>query len=419
MFRRGLIAISLLPLLLAASTARAQCVADCDENGRVTVDEIVRAVNIALGVQQVASCTSADRDADGSVTVDEILASVQHGLTGCPASPTPTQTSTPDSTFTPTPTATVTATATETATPTTTATSTPTATPTGNRPPELTCRDVYIAYPGHPIEIPIEATDPQGDGITFRGGDLPVGATIGEQDGIFRWTPTEDQTGPVYAVIEASDSGDPPLSSSTQLLFSVQQPDDCAIPDCDPPTGCVTTLKTVERNCCVSEPEERLASPEALCPYGIELEVGRNEQGFGALANCDRLPVYIQSQIGGFVVFHVRARCVQPNQSFTLLMRLETDQRLVFDATASAFSDEHGNVDARSLAQIIEGPFPFFDLDMAEANFNIRLLDGRDRLVASVKRRVVTAMFTSSTQEPLPDLVDPTPAPAPLDTCAR
>jgi len=50
----------------------------------VTVDEIVRAVNIALGTEVLAQCPAADRDGDGAITVDEILAAVAHALTGCP-----------------------------------------------------------------------------------------------------------------------------------------------------------------------------------------------------------------------------------------------------------------------------------------------------------------------------------------------
>lgn len=59
------------------------CVGDCDCNGAVTVDELVRMVNIALGTADVATCLAGDPSGDGQVTVDEILTAVNHALTGC------------------------------------------------------------------------------------------------------------------------------------------------------------------------------------------------------------------------------------------------------------------------------------------------------------------------------------------------
>jgi hypothetical protein len=61
------------------------CVGDCNVDGSVTVDEIVRMVNIALGQQDVSICPAADRDGSGTVTVDEIVQAVNNALNGCPA----------------------------------------------------------------------------------------------------------------------------------------------------------------------------------------------------------------------------------------------------------------------------------------------------------------------------------------------
>jgi hypothetical protein len=61
------------------------CVGDCNGDGSVTVDEIVRMVNIALGSQDVSTCPAADRDGSGTVTVDEIVQAVNNALNGCPA----------------------------------------------------------------------------------------------------------------------------------------------------------------------------------------------------------------------------------------------------------------------------------------------------------------------------------------------
>lgn len=59
------------------------CGGDCDGSGDVTVDEILRGVNIALGAAGVGECTAMDTSDDGVVTVDEILAAVSAALAGC------------------------------------------------------------------------------------------------------------------------------------------------------------------------------------------------------------------------------------------------------------------------------------------------------------------------------------------------
>jgi hypothetical protein len=75
-------------LLLVPTLCQAQpCIGDCDANGQVSVDEVVRGVNIALGTQPVGVCSSLDRDRDDTVTVDELIAAVGVALNGCPEPP--------------------------------------------------------------------------------------------------------------------------------------------------------------------------------------------------------------------------------------------------------------------------------------------------------------------------------------------
>jgi pseudomonalisin len=69
--------------LLSQAFAAAACPGDCDGNGTVTVDEILTAVNIALGTQAVSPCEAADTNSDGMVTVDELLQAVNRALNGC------------------------------------------------------------------------------------------------------------------------------------------------------------------------------------------------------------------------------------------------------------------------------------------------------------------------------------------------
>jgi hypothetical protein len=68
---------------LATATPVPTCPGDCDGSGNVTVDEIVTAVNIALGMVDLSQCPAADDDRSGSVTVDELVRAVTAALNGC------------------------------------------------------------------------------------------------------------------------------------------------------------------------------------------------------------------------------------------------------------------------------------------------------------------------------------------------
>jgi hypothetical protein len=61
------------------------CVGDCDDNRRVDIDEVVRAVNIALGRLAVADCMNADPDGSASVAINEWVRAVANALGGCAA----------------------------------------------------------------------------------------------------------------------------------------------------------------------------------------------------------------------------------------------------------------------------------------------------------------------------------------------
>lgn len=62
-----------------------RCAGDCNSDGTVTVDELIRGVHRALGSSQVdRPCYAADADSDGFVTVDELVLAVNNALVGCP-----------------------------------------------------------------------------------------------------------------------------------------------------------------------------------------------------------------------------------------------------------------------------------------------------------------------------------------------
>jgi hypothetical protein len=64
-------------------TVEAACVGDCDGDGFVKVEELIKGVNIALGNQPLTACPAFDRDKDGEVKVDELVRGVNNALTGC------------------------------------------------------------------------------------------------------------------------------------------------------------------------------------------------------------------------------------------------------------------------------------------------------------------------------------------------
>ena len=73
-----------------------------------------------------------------------------------------------------------------------------------NRPPEIEWISEKVVNASEPLEININATDPDGDQLTYtatlqNGTPLPAGALIDPVTGIFNWTPTAGQTG-VYTM---------------------------------------------------------------------------------------------------------------------------------------------------------------------------------------------------------------------------
>ncbi|MGD9763497.1 MAG: TolB family protein [Candidatus Binatia bacterium] len=65
------------------------CVGDCSGDGEVTIDELIRMVNIALGIRSVCGedgmgqCLAGDANCDCEITVEEIIQAVNNTLRGC------------------------------------------------------------------------------------------------------------------------------------------------------------------------------------------------------------------------------------------------------------------------------------------------------------------------------------------------
>jgi hypothetical protein len=69
---------------LSTQPALAQiCAGDCDSNGQITVDEIITATRIGLGLTPLSECASVDVNGDGQVTVNEVVKVVNNMFFRC------------------------------------------------------------------------------------------------------------------------------------------------------------------------------------------------------------------------------------------------------------------------------------------------------------------------------------------------
>ena len=61
------------------------CPGDCLGQNNVSISDLIVCVNIALGQAQVSSCPAADTNNDGMVTITDIIKAVNAALSGCPS----------------------------------------------------------------------------------------------------------------------------------------------------------------------------------------------------------------------------------------------------------------------------------------------------------------------------------------------
>ena len=61
------------------------CFGDCNGDSTVAINELIAAVNIALGNAPYHSCSNADADDDGAIRINDLIAAVNDALQGCPA----------------------------------------------------------------------------------------------------------------------------------------------------------------------------------------------------------------------------------------------------------------------------------------------------------------------------------------------
>lgn len=71
------------------------------------------------------------------------------------------------------------------------------------------------------VTFTVNATDPDGDEITYSAVSLPVGAAFNAQTGVFTWTPSSSQTGTHTARFQATDDAAEPLSATLEVTIVV------------------------------------------------------------------------------------------------------------------------------------------------------------------------------------------------------
>jgi hypothetical protein len=66
-------------------TGRRPCPGDCEGTHKVLISDLIKGVNIALGQAAVATCPAFDLDNNGKVSINELIAAVNSVLNGCPS----------------------------------------------------------------------------------------------------------------------------------------------------------------------------------------------------------------------------------------------------------------------------------------------------------------------------------------------
>jgi hypothetical protein len=378
---RHLLLVVLFALLAAPALA---CPGDCDGDGTVRINELIAGVGIALGQSPVDGCPPIDGDGDGQVLIGELIAATNALLSGCPA-----------------------VTATPTATPTTTPSPSPPPTATVNLPPVL-APFVYRGFVGQPIARPIGASDPNGDPLTCAADALLAGMTLGD-DQVLRWTPAAEQLGPLAVPVSCEDSADPPQATAGALEFRIAPVDACTTPVCDPATGCTATLPPLDQNCCADAEPTRLPEAPVICPSGLLLQVGRNDQSvpltFGRLYNCDYLRFRQRAQSDAELRIHVRVSCVNTLNRVTIGVRLESAVRgVIVNAEGGVFlptMPTDGFYERRNFSVPFNISGPFLDLEETEATLTVTAEDSGGAIASETLRVILTS---DSTLPDLPDL---------------
>ncbi len=112
-------------------------------------------------------------------------------------------------------------------------------TPAPNRPPVLSVPGPQTIAEGQPLAFVINATDPDGQPLTFSAANVPAGATFNAATRQFAWTPSFTQAGNYTVSFTVSDNGAPPLGDTKTVAISVGNVN-------RPPTATAQTITLAE-----------------------------------------------------------------------------------------------------------------------------------------------------------------------------
>lgn len=273
----ALVAATLVFAAAGAPSWAAACPGDCDGDGEVTVDELVRGVAIALGLEELAGCPAFDIGGDEAVTVDEILQAVNAALVGCPRA---TATPSPRVTASETPTvavpASVPASETPTVAPSPSGTATGTATvvasetPTFAPSPSASAVATPSATATAPLTASATATPPAATATgtpTFAGSETPTAAETETPSQTATVSPTPDETTPPTPSLPSTSTTTPgatatPSPTATALPTFTETP--VPTPSPAPTAGDAAALARRSAGTILITTDVFLAVPELL-----------------------------------------------------------------------------------------------------------------------------------------------------------
>jgi hypothetical protein len=90
-----------------------------------------------------------------------------------------------------------------------------------NRAPELVDQPDTSVAENEYLTFTLSASDPDGDSILFSSPDLPAGAALNGETGVFEWTPDYEQAGGHTLTFVATDGGIPALADTQETVISV------------------------------------------------------------------------------------------------------------------------------------------------------------------------------------------------------
>ncbi len=93
-----------------------------------------------------------------------------------------------------------------------------------NRPPAIENSGPHRIDEAQAFSLRLDASDPDGDSLTFSARQLPKGATLNTAYGLFRWTPGYDQAGEYPVVFVATDGVDAAEQTVVVVVSNVNRP---------------------------------------------------------------------------------------------------------------------------------------------------------------------------------------------------